>query len=446
MPSVVAAPSVPSLISPPSSPVFAPPSPPPPLLRRQTNIMNDQYALYDLVSHHHHLNQFHGPHSSLYHPHPAFTRQQSHYHHHHHQQPLYPSPNTAYSPPSQQGMFAYYPPHPPQVQFSWHSNSPTPHHSRQIIQTVIRPQPLAQIPQKVWILDCKSCGKFLTNRGMKAVLLLRPSVALYSTDALPINCSAYSDEIDSIRAGASSSSNSSTLGSRSHQRKPPSAAPRTCECLTQTLYCHGCGNSVGYMIVIPCMRCTASTSSSNRSTNGHRFVFHSSEIRGSERHYIPDEPGVYPYHPSAHDQQQQNRDVPSLQAVIVPVVGTLPADHGMTGRRGSRNSNPIVGSLGGQIPTPPPEEGLDRASEPSSPSLSSSSSSDESIPSLVSVDTFSVPSMDVEEIEVPLKEGEVVYWHHLVRNGEIPGVREDPRARLAPPPPSHRRKAVVFGR
>lgn len=27
--------------------------------------------------------------------------------------------------------------------------------------------------------------------------------------------------------------------------------PRTCECLTQTLSCHGCGAGIGYMIVAP---------------------------------------------------------------------------------------------------------------------------------------------------------------------------------------------------
>lgn len=30
----------------------------------------------------------------------------------------------------------------------------------------------------------------------------------------------------------------------------------------------------------------------------------------------------------------------------------------------------------------------------------------------------------------PLKAGEVLYWHHLLRSGEIPAVSEDPRARL----------------
>ena len=113
------------------------------------------------------------------------------------------------------------------------------------------------IAQKVWLLECKHCRTFLTNRGMKvrvdhqfvqrpvirgrssspqAVLLLRPNVPLYSTDALPANCSAYSARSPSIE---------------SPHQQPIEQQPRTCECLTQTLCCHGCGTSVGYMIVVP---------------------------------------------------------------------------------------------------------------------------------------------------------------------------------------------------
>ena len=69
----------------------------------------------------------------------------------------------------------------------------------------------------------------------QAVLLLRAEVSLYSTDALPINCSAYS--AGPLRPAPTPASTPSQI--------------RTCECLTQTLCCHGCGNAVGYMIVIP---------------------------------------------------------------------------------------------------------------------------------------------------------------------------------------------------
>lgn len=103
------------------------------------------------------------------------------------------------------------------------------------------------VAHKVWIIDCRSCGSFLTNRGMKvslfpnspnswiliifqAVLLLRPNVPLYSCDALPQNCSAFTHSVDDL--------------------KPPSES-RSCNCLSQTLSCVGCGTTVGYMIVIP---------------------------------------------------------------------------------------------------------------------------------------------------------------------------------------------------
>ncbi|KAH9994950.1 hypothetical protein BJV74DRAFT_750533, partial [Russula compacta] len=111
----------------------------------------------------------------------------------------------------------------------------------------------------------------------QAVLLLRPHVPLYSTDALPVNCSAYSAKPPSTD---------------SPRKQPKEHPPRTCGCLTQTLYCHGCGTSVGYMIVIPCTRCISSSSVTNRVTNGHRFVFHSSELIASERHYAAGEPGI----------------------------------------------------------------------------------------------------------------------------------------------------------
>ncbi|KAI0331182.1 hypothetical protein GY45DRAFT_1336336 [Cubamyces sp. BRFM 1775] len=191
-------------------------------------------------------------------------------------------------------------------------------------QPFVTPPP-PPIPHKVWILDCKTCGTFLTNRGMKAVLLLRPNVPLYSTDALPINCSAFSpppeqpssttSHAPSLSISSTGSSSSSASGGTSSTRssisgpsggyqtgdpaQPSATSPerppsRTCECLTQTLCCHGCGNAVGYMIVSPCQRCTSSITANNRSTNGHRFVFYSSEITACERHYVPGERGVSP--------------------------------------------------------------------------------------------------------------------------------------------------------
>jgi hypothetical protein len=44
--------------------------------------------------------------------------------------------------------------------------------------------------------------------------------------------------------------------------------------------------------VIQCARCTQSVGTTQRATNGHRFVFHAAEIVASERHYVLNEHGV----------------------------------------------------------------------------------------------------------------------------------------------------------
>ena len=131
----------------------------------------------------------------------------------------------------------------------------------------------------------------------QAVLLLRPNLSLFSSDVLPVNCSPYN-------------SNSDPWSSTVHKS---SISPRTCECLTQSLCCHGCGSTIGYMIIAPvmsmtfssisvikpvilqCSRCTFSLSETNRATNGHRFVFQSTEVLGTERRYIPHEKGIIPF-------------------------------------------------------------------------------------------------------------------------------------------------------
>ena len=48
-------------------------------------------------------------------------------------------------------------------------------------------------------------------------------------------------------------------------------------------------------MILQCSRCTSSLSETNRATNGHRFVFQSSEVLGTERHYIPNEKGIIPF-------------------------------------------------------------------------------------------------------------------------------------------------------
>ena len=95
-----------------------------------------------------------------------------------------------------------------------------------------------------------------------------------------------------------------------YQTSPQSPRERTCECLSQTLYCHGCGTAIGYMIVAPCARCAPGMGLTPtvpyphgqmyhqpmppRNTNGHRFVFHSTEVTYEERLYVAGEPDVKP--------------------------------------------------------------------------------------------------------------------------------------------------------
>ncbi|CAO1614250.1 unnamed protein product [Sympodiomycopsis kandeliae] len=130
---------------------------------------------------------------------------------------------------------------------------------------------------QVFLIDCKSCGAFLTDRGMRAVLLLKPHVTLFSTDVMPTTCGPLYPPSRTFPSTASSS--------EAH-------VERTCECLTQTLGCYGCGAQVGYHIVSPCTRCTASVTGSQRGSNGHRTVLHCGEITVRERRYVPGDPGV----------------------------------------------------------------------------------------------------------------------------------------------------------
>lgn len=297
-----------------------------------------------------------------------------------------------------------------------HRHQSSMRHSHPLIQpphTIFVPPQQVQAPQshKVWILDCKSCGTFLTNRGMKAVLLLRPNVPLYSTDALPTNCSAFSSISDTPVSPPSSITESM----------------RTCECLTQTLCCHGCGNTVGYMIVIPCQRCTSSMSASNRSTNGHRFVFHSFEVTASERHYITGEPGVIPYHPPPPPLCPAVRLMPSSTYPSPISINGPPIRLSHTGEYHPGQN----GQYSEHSPSPPSDVDPDEwgVHTPSPPVLSFGRARSP-VPMRASPSQIQRPSPPRSPSPVTkLKAGDTLYWHHLSRHGEIPGVQEDPRAR-----------------
>lgn len=255
-------------------------------------------------------------------------------------------------------------------------------------------------PQEVYILDCRSCGTFLTNRGMSAVLLLQPDVSLYSTDALPVNCSVSpgSPQLPPYQEDhISLSSNTCPSGL-------PGAIPRTCECLTQTLCCHGCGSAVGYMVVIPCRRCCNSITPTDRHISRHRFVFFNKEIKANIRHYIPNEPGVIPHSPR-------------LTSVINPSTNSAP----------SQDSNsPSRIQFNGRSYTDRSSIVSERSAQGSA-SVSPTSASDLTAPRTADAPHIlfvcSKPQRGV------LREGDILYWHNLSKNGEIPAVTDDIRAR-----------------
>jgi hypothetical protein len=201
-----------------------------------------------------------------------------------------------------------------------------------------------------------------------------------------------------------------------------SASSRTCECLTQTLWCHGCGTGVGYMIVVPCIRCTSSTTVNNRTTNGHRFVFYSSEITASERHHVPGESGIVSPAFSSRVSTPPHQTSPSADS----------------GTRAAHSSSHVGGSP--RPPSTPTRRRHSNASLLDSPSRMQSYNSLDS-PSVLSSPPPLAPVTPISEVRIrsyststgqglePLTVGDVLYWHHLVRHGEIPAVTDDPRAR-----------------
>lgn len=112
-----------------------------------------------------------------------------------------------------------------QWQAQAHSRSTTPVTSRDPPPYT---RPSSPQPQhRVYNLRCSHCDNFVSDRGMRAVLLLRPHITLFSTDAPPSNCGALYSSMDEEPL--------------SEQEQ----VERTCDCLTQSLGCFGCGNVIG---------------------------------------------------------------------------------------------------------------------------------------------------------------------------------------------------------
>ncbi|GAA5973496.1 hypothetical protein JCM11641_006493 [Rhodosporidiobolus odoratus] len=226
-----------------------------------------------------------------------------------------------------------------------------------------RPQPAPPV-HRVYVLRCNSCETFLSDRGMRAVLLLKPHIVLFSTDAMPTNTETYM-------------SSSDESGYEEEQ------VERTCECLTSSLNCHGCGRTVGYHIVSPCIKCNASVQKHQRSANHHRYVFHHNEVRAEERRYYPGEKGV-----------------------LNPVI-----------RSGSPSPSSSSSSSRGSSPAPIIETDKDgnRFSSSSSATAAAARSRRRSpTPHAVS----GGGGRGGEERTWLLKMGDTVYWHHLVAGGE----------------------------
>ncbi|GAA6048809.1 hypothetical protein JCM3770_003633 [Rhodotorula araucariae] len=218
------------------------------------------------------------------------------------------------------------------------------------LSPTVAPQQPASSVHRVYNIRCATCDTFLSDRGMRAVLLLKPHIVLFSTDASPCNAGTFFP---------------GEAGVEEH-------VERTCECLTTSTNCHGCGRTVGYHIVSPCTKCTASVQKHQRSANHHRYVFHAGEVTARERAYYPGEPGV-------------------LNPIIAPA--TLPSS--------SRGSSPSA--------TWPARSTAATDKEPRTDARAATPPRASGPPRL-------------------LVRGDTLYWHHLVQGGErAPSV--DPRSR-----------------
>jgi hypothetical protein len=203
-------------------------------------------------------------------------------------------------------------------------------------------------------------------------------------------------------------------------------------------------------------------------------VFHSSEIVGTERHYISDEPGVNPFEAPAspplphtsvpsqnlhfhpHDPSSPfylggHRDLPTplftspqypqrASPEHLPTPPLESSDLAEFSRRSSSSSDgfPFTSSRATSprhAPRPPAPHSTSSHPHPAPLPIPVPSQSIRAPFLLQSPPSYPyevrVPSLEHKEPSSPkkLKAGDVLYWHQLVRNGEIPGVAEDKRAR-----------------
>lgn len=232
------------------------------------------------------------------------------------------------------------------------SSSPPQYYSLSPPESIPRSAPPPAPVHRVYVLNCATCDTFLTNRGMRAVLLLKPHIVLFSTDAAPCNAeTSWPDE---------------TIEEEHVER--------TCDCLTSSIACHGCGRIVGYHIVAPCTKCTDSVQKHQRSANHHRFVFHHNEVSSKERTYYPGERGVH--NPVIVSMAQPRSRNPSPAPVPVATRRRVSIYDVEKDLLDSRLAPPVS----------PPRRQSPPPSQPPTVTL--------------------------------LKAGDVLYWHHLVSGGE----------------------------
>lgn len=139
-------------------------------------------------------------------------------------------------------------------------------------------------------------------------------------------------------------------------------------------------------IIKPCSRCIDSVSHQARSSNNHRYVFHADEIVATERRYIPGEPSVLP-----------QKFLRSPQSSPIPDHAAHPAGHVEAAADVSRLGNPSEGSFK-----------LDPGREPFQPRQMAASASGQRHDSR--------PRTPV--LSTGLREGDVLFWHHLKSWGE----------------------------
>ncbi|KAG0141730.1 hypothetical protein CROQUDRAFT_673941 [Cronartium quercuum f. sp. fusiforme G11] len=252
------------------------------------------------------------------------------------------------------------------------------HQSRQNLAPPVTDQPPTESYHKVYILSCAHCNSFVTDRGMRAVLLLRPSITLFSTDGMPYNCGPlYPDANDELGYAEQ--------------------VERTCNCLTQSLGCFGCGNTIGYHIICPCSRCVDSVSKHRRAANGHRWVFHYGEVTFKERTYVTNEPGVYqPTLTSSTSIPRLGRHIRQTSFL------SISADH-----------PDLIDDRDQELAKPEPV--YQHEAESSHELIYDS---ELRFPSNPFPSRHQPPRLASSHRDLLLKEGEPVYWHQLINAGE----------------------------